>query len=73
MNQLDRDIAAQEDRVNSLAPSPERDVEIMKLKRLIDKRAQQFGAFRQITDDLNKRAQRIADSIGAGTPAPCSK
>jgi hypothetical protein len=70
MGQLDRDIAAQEERVNALAPSPERDVEAMKLKRLIDRRAQQFGAFQQITDDLNKRAQRIIDSIGAGTPPP---
>jgi hypothetical protein len=70
MDQLQRNIAAQNELVNSLPPSPERDVEDMKLKRLEDKRAQQFAALRQIINDSRKRANEIIDSIGRGTPPP---
>jgi hypothetical protein len=51
--------------VKSIQDSPSSiDVETMKLKRLIDKRNQEFDAVRKLVDDYNRKAKAIIDSIG---------
>jgi len=61
---LDRRIEKQARRVEALEgrPSPDLDVEALKLKRLIDQRSQMFELQRQILD--NQTAKGIIDSIG---------
>jgi len=69
MRKIDRDIGDQARRVeqlqNSMAQNPrEIDVETIKLKRLIDKRSQQFDLLRKTIDKYNETARAIIDSMG---------
>jgi len=64
LRDLDEAIDRQSQQV-SVRPSPTSvDVETMKLKRLIDKRAQMFEMLRQIIDRYRQTATGIIDSIG---------
>jgi hypothetical protein len=63
MQRLDHDIERQQEAVESADPTSI-DVELMKLKRMIDKREQQFDMLRQIIDKYNQTAKGIIDSMG---------
>jgi hypothetical protein len=64
LKDLDREIAEASRRVDRMPPGPSQDVEVIKLKRLIDKRAQIFDQLRAIIDKYNQTAKGIIDSIG---------
>jgi Protein kinase domain len=61
---IDQDISAQAQLLESIPNSRSRDVETMKLKRLIDKRSQTFDMLREIIDKQNETAKGIIDSVG---------
>jgi hypothetical protein len=53
----------------TVAPAPHNagggiDVETMKLKRMVDKRAQMFDMMRQIIDRHNQTAQNVIRNLG---------
>jgi flagellar motility protein MotE (MotC chaperone) len=64
LQRLDQDIAEQSKRIETLRNTPAVDVEVMKLKRLVDRRSQMFDLLRQIIDQSNKTAKGIIDSMG---------
>jgi hypothetical protein len=67
IKRLDKEIAEQAKHLEELrrvANSPGLDVETMKLKRLIDRRAQQVDLLRERIDKYNRTAKAIIDSMG---------
>lgn len=73
MKRLDTDIQRQGNilsasrefnRMSLLATGSSVDLEMMKLKRMIDQRGQMFDMLRQIIDRDNERAKNIIQSIG---------
>jgi hypothetical protein len=63
MKRLDHDIEDQVLRAEALRNSRLADEEVMKLKRLIDKRSQVFEALSQIIDRYNETAKRAIEKI----------
>ncbi len=64
LKDLDRDIDRASRAIAGMPPGPDRDLEVMKLKRMIDKRAQGFDLLRVIIDKYNQAAKDIIDSMG---------
>jgi len=64
LKDLDRQIDEAGRGIAGMPPGPSRDVEVMKLKRMIDKRGQMFDQLRAIIDKYNQTAKGIIDSIG---------
>ena len=64
LTDLDRDIDRASRAIAGMPPGSDRDLEVLKLKRMIDKRAQGFDMLRVIIDKYNQTAKDIIDSMG---------
>ena len=64
MKDLDRDIDRGTRAIAEMPPGSDRDAEVMRLKRMIDKRAQGFDMLRAIIDKYNQAAKDIINSMG---------